>query len=174
MRKCTLDLRITKLAVIERIDFGIQVLDFCNLLRSKFKISHRETNRIICLSLKFQRGHLNCVFFCKFCLLALHWINNALQIKNLTSIINLFYSIVIFDIENFYFKFALNFVGSWQNKYERKWKRQNKYPQDCRKQQIWFSALENSGPIKLWVKRLALNREMLVHFRVVVHRALGI
>jgi hypothetical protein len=59
MRKCTLDLRTTKLAVIERIDFGIQVLDFCDLLRSKFKISHRETNRIICLSLEFQRGHLN-------------------------------------------------------------------------------------------------------------------
>ena len=59
MRKCTLDMRITKLAVIERIDFGIQVLDFCDLLRSKFKISHRETNRIICLGLEFQRGHLN-------------------------------------------------------------------------------------------------------------------
>ena len=57
MRKCTLDMRITKLAVIERIDFGIQDLDFCDLLRSKFKISHRETNRSFCLSLEFQLGH---------------------------------------------------------------------------------------------------------------------
>ena len=56
MRKCTLDMRITKLAVIERIDFGIQDLDFCDLLRSKFKISHRETNRSFCLSLEFQLG----------------------------------------------------------------------------------------------------------------------
>ena len=50
-------MRITKLAVIERIDFGIQDLDFCDLLRSKFKISHRETNRRFCLSLEFQLGH---------------------------------------------------------------------------------------------------------------------